>query len=657
MIKKLIFLFFVIYNIDYCFSKELKFNNIRNSYYINNIYIYGNKFLNKNKFLILLNNKFNNENFNNILNNLLKYKVFIRNIENIKSFYFNYGYFNFNIIKIIKKINYNGFLNIYLYINEGKRFKINNIIIFSNILKFNNILNKLKYNIYYKDKYFNYKLLKSLINKINFFFKKRGYINIIFNIKNIKLNNKIILYLYIKFGRIYYINKIFFKKNYIYKNFFLFKNIPQLKRFIYNKYLIEKGLFNLLKSNYFNKINKKINIDNIFINNLNIIYNLYFNNENLFNFNIGFNKNKNIDYKFIFSKKNILYIGNELNFKFIKNNYINLNNINFLYYLLKNIFIKYKFYYNKNLINNFINNIYSINNYGFNSSLIYDLNNIINYKFSLNYLYSYLYNLKNKLLIIKYLNLIDNKFNINNNYYNFNNFFIKNNLIINKLDNIITPNKGFLLNIKTIINFPFLNKFFYKYSILFKKYFYLDNKKIYNLNLNTFYSCIYSNNFDYFNTNFYKNFNFLNNNFLRGFDNKNLLFNYIKYSKIFNCKNKINHYCLSKIYLNYNSIFLFNTELNISNFLFKKKYLDYIKSYFFIDTGIIWNNKINNFFLNNYKKNILNNINIKNISRISFGVIFKIFTPIGFLNLIYGYPIKKNINDKINIFNFYLGNS
>lgn len=624
--------------------------NINNDLLNNlNINIYGNKFLNKDKFLLLLKDC----KFDIVFLNKNKFNICLNKIKN---FYFNYGFLDFSIIKIDKKIDCNNKLNINLYIHEGNRYRINNLFILSNISKLNkNILYNFKLNNLLLNNYFNYIEFKSFINKINFFLKKRGYIYIILNIKYKKiLDNKIIFFMYIKLNNIYKIKNIILKSNIKKKYNFILYNLNKTKDYIYNKYILNKLIYNLLQKNYFKNIKFKLKIIDILNNNnLNIIYNLKFIKKGLLNFNINFGKLKYLNYKFIFNKKNLFNIGDDFNLNFTNNNYMNYSSFTFIKNLFKNINFKYKFYYNSKIYNLLFNNRYSNNYYGLNTGFFLNLNNNINYNLYIKYISNKIFNFNKNILFLNYLNFIFNNFLKfkNNNIYKYSNFFIKNILEINKLNDKYNPNNGFYLNLNTKISLPLLsNDKFYKFYFLFKKYISLNKKKSLILLTNIFFG--FSNTFNNKNIPIYENFSNINNNFLRGFDYKDLFNNLIFMNLNFsNCKN-LNNYCLAESYLGKNYIFYLSNEFIINNIFLKKKssYNKYIKSILFIDSGFVLNNKLRN---NHFK---LSYINFNKVFKISYGLHTKIFTPLGYLNIILGFPLK-NLNNKSNILNFYLSNN
>ncbi len=648
-----------IININFLIKKQIINNNLilkfyidkKYNKYINRIYIFGNKFFtNKKIFSFLLTKKLNIY-FKYLFDYLFIPRIFSKDINLIKKKYFNSGYIDFSFKNIFIKFNNKGLLNIYLYLNENNRYKIFDIFTFSDSLKNKRIIDKIKINFFNKNEYLNLKKIKFFIIKINKYFKKLGYLNIDNNIKYKNfLNNKLILYFNIKFNNIFYINKVLFIGNKYYKNNLLYKLIPNMKNLKYNEYLINKGLKNLFNTNFFKNINIIYKKNKLFYNKVDIIYKLIEKKMYKLNFSFSFNKKTKFNYNLIFYKRNIFNLYNKLLINIHKNISYKLINLSLIKLLNKFNTIKMinKFYFSKFLNNdlNYLNFKYSQKN-----NFIFYLNKILKYKISFNFINNKFCYIRPQFFILKYFNSIKKNININNLYFKwfiFNDFILENKLSLNNLDNNFFHKKGYYISLNTKIGISIWNNLYYKIFFIFHKY--LSLFKNNNMILSFHFYLGYLNGLNKSNVPFYENFN-IYKNVLRSFDLNNILPKIIFInSNNFKC-NKNKYFCLFDNTLGSNSLMVLNTELNFSNLFIKNKLINkYINSYIFLDTGIIWDNRwIDNI---NFKKYNIDNYN--QIFRVSYGISFKIKTPIGKLNFSYGFPFKKYKNDIINNFQFYL---
>ncbi len=660
------------YNIN---IKFLKINLIKNKFLlkliinegnfllVKKINIFGNINISKNKIFSLMKIKESNFIFNLLFKNNFYYNQFIKDLDNIKYYYFNNGYFDFFIKEIKIKFYKKNLLNIFIKFNEGNRYKINNIIFKSNILYFNKILNLIKYKKFKNNIYYKYNRIKNIISDINIFFKQKGYANLNINIKYKKYKYNIIFFIYINFNKKFYINKVLFEGNININKNFLKKKIILIKNKLYNIVLIKKIIIDLKKTNSFNFIKYKEKFINIYKSNkINIIYKISKkNNNNLFNINIGYNNKNIINYNIKLFKKNFLFYNNNFLMKILKNKFNKSINTFFVYPINKynNVYIKHEFLFNNFIYNN-INSNYLSSNYISKNSIIFLFNKNFKYSLSLNYDNNYIYKIKSQLLYIEYLNSINKKYNLNslNNNFYINNLFLVNNFSLNKLDNNFFPNFGYYINL--YIKYTLLNLYnnYLKINFSFCNYIPLNKYKKWILFINN--NIGYIKNLNNKKIPFYEYFNFgKNNNFIRGFNYENINDNKIFInSKSYKCKNNKN-ICFYNSVLEGNFILSNNLNIIIPNSYFLNNYFSkYIRISFFLDNGIILNNNFNNIFKNKNINNNTTNISYyKNILKSSIGIYFNIITPIGALNLSFNLPIKYNNNNEINYFQFNIGNN
>ncbi len=619
---------------------ENKYLNIRKIFFKNNNYLIKDLFVSKNYY------------FNNFWNILMDFNLnkFIIYLNFIKNFYFNSGYLDFNIKKIKFVFLNKSSVNIYIDIYKGKRYKIYDLLIYNKNIEFDSVINKIKYKFFYKNIYYKHNILKNIYFNLKNFFRERGFLDVNINFDYQKIyNNKIIIFLYINSGKIFHINKIYFKDISLYERKILYyNNIPWLKDNIYNEYLINLSKQNLKKTNFFTSIVLKLKKKYLSkINKLDIIYYLEKNYDKNINFGINYGENNFLNYTISLFKKNFLYLGNDFLFKSIKNKFDNYNKfyiVNYINYL-HNIYIKHKLFYNNsnNDIYNFINF-----NYGYKSNIVWKINNSLEYKFGINYVFNnFFFNKGYNFLKLNYFKYINKniKFIYQKKNFIINDFLITNNFIINKLDNIILPKYGYYINFNN--KFTFLNSYnnFYKIDIFWSKYISLTKYSNWILLLRNYIG--YSNSFKGKKIPFYESYYFLNNNYLRVLSQNNYLDKFYRNINLYKNKNLLYYY-------NNNLSFYFTNELILPNSFFLDKYYSkYWRISLFIDSGFMLNTTSLSKF--NIIKNILKNV--KDNIKVSTGIAFKFVTPMGIVNLSYGLPLLYNNNDIINNFQFSIGNN
>ena len=527
------------------FSKIYKLKTIFSFYYKKNFDYY-----NLNSFQIRNNKIFKILTFNNY-NLLSLFKINYANNTFYKRYY-NYEAFNFLIInnnKIKKRIKIKNKKNL--------SYKTN----FFYLLINNKILNKIS-NIHQN----------SVAKDINLLNKYENIVNFV-NLNNI-FENKWIFYFY-NFN----INTINLKINFnfLYKNFFIFKNYLVIDYF-------KKNLLLFNKFNYYYDywLFYKFNYDFLFLSNLSYFKNINKNiiflfNNNYKNYNLKNSLIVPIQLLYLFKmqlkinlKKNKISISLlYFLFNFNKNKKVEINKTNlFNFFKLKNFNLKLKFFLTQ------YNTIY------IKKLLLINLNYI---------LIGNLYNVK-KYLILSLKNIkLQKKFKVifNNN----NNEFYLN----KKKDRLIKYYIGWFYIINKS-NFLFLNsKKIIPSGCFINKYILFENKII----LNKFFTFRFKNN------NFKNLFNFriyLLKSFINFKIKKNLLNSiFIFYgSKFFN-------FYLQKAIFNFNN-FIFNFYKNYKKayidkwFIFTKFYFYKIKIKFFIykNNKSVNNKNVNNKKLNNY---------------------------------------------------------
>jgi len=268
--------------------------NKYNKFYINNIIINGNVFINKNILKYKIKNKLNIFHF---FDNFFYLKFFKKKYKNSRNrminFYHTQGFKDIKIISeyfLIKKKRKKDIIDIYININEGLKFFVNKIVWNGNS-KFNkDILNNL-IQIHKGDIYNINVINKKIENNIKKKYLNNGYLFCKIDIIKKKVNKNLIdLEFKINEGPRFYINNI------------IIDIYSKEKKTIIHDYIIRKEI-KTLPGNKFNQIN--IIKSHEYIKKLDIFNLLKFNIIPIFN-----NNNLNIKYKLLIKNKDtVRFIG------------------------------------------------------------------------------------------------------------------------------------------------------------------------------------------------------------------------------------------------------------------------------------------------------------------------------------------------------------
>ena len=358
---------------------------------ISKIYILGCK----NKYFIYNNISVKSNFFSYILkNNIFNYFNIKKDLKKIVRYYINNGYID---CKIQYKISKNNKLyNLYLYVNKGKIYKINNIqILFNNNFYYPNNKNK-KYFLFIKKenhKILHKKLINYYVNNIILYYLNNGFFLIKKNI-SIKRNTNCTVNIIINIttGKIFYIKNIIFPKN-----FLLSHNINEiLKTLINKKYSLKKinQLNNNIKSIKYIKYLKYY----FYIKDNHLIIKYFIKYKKPFHMRCNFSfKQYKFLYNFFISEMNLLKLGEEFNLSFFK---------------------KYNYYKIDCLYNNYYKNIFSFSeNIIFSKKKIFLEISIIFHKIIKNIKISYIFKKFNYLIDSTYINESEIKISKINNCY------------------------------------------------------------------------------------------------------------------------------------------------------------------------------------------------------------------------------------------------
>ncbi|WP_226856629.1 outer membrane protein assembly factor BamA [Buchnera aphidicola] len=633
---------------------------------INNIKILGNKNFSRDEIISL----FKLKDYKPWWNFLEKYIYYSDQLEkdlnNLKKFYLNKGYYYFHIDKkIVSFLKGQNKVNIFLEISEGNRYKIDNFFINGNLLQY---YEKIKSFITINNnEFYNQEKIDTIIQKIKYFLSEHGYINsqILIDPQVNFRKKTIILNFNININQRYFVNKILFRGNELTQDVVLRREIKQIEGEWFNLKLIDLSKESLEKIKYLYDVtvtkdfvyNKKNAVD--------IIYGLKERSTGTINFGLGYGKDSGLSFNASLAKDNLFGSGNSLKTSIIKNDnqkYADLL-ITYPYFFENGTNLNTRLFYND--FKYHLNGMSTLmkKTYGFESDLSFLINDFNRINVGFGYTRNSLVNKNSFIKKDNLINPINNKVFINHKDEMINDEFLKNSLVNdftlnysflhNTLKNFYFPisgNQTYLSGKNTI---PGSDNNFYKFLLDTEQYIPLDEEK--KFIFLTHFRAGFGDSLNQEKLPFYENFHSNSSNNIRGFR-----INTIGPKKSYDIKNlkecfgyKNNHVCESLDSIGGNAMAIANLELIVPIPFIKEEYTHFLRSSFFLDAGNIWDAR----WKQQKNTSTLQFMDFSNFKSIysSIGFSLQWFSPIGPLVFSYAYPIQKNENSQLEAFQFNIG--
>jgi len=625
---------------------------------VNNIKILGIQDFSQKKIFSLFKLKNHHVWWNFLDKNIYSLQELKNDLEYVKNFYLNHGYFYFTINS--KKIDFfqdedkdEHKANIIINISEGKKYRISNFFVNGNVFPYQKYITNLikidHYELYNKEK------IHYIVNEIIRFLSEHGYINakVIVDPKINHEKNTIILNFNIDIQKRYFVKNINFMGNEITQDQVLRREIKQVEGKYFNIKLVELGKTLLEKTKYFSDVQiiKKINPDKS--NQVDIIYKVQEQPTGSINFGLGYGVDNGISLNTSFSQRNIFGSGNSLKASIIKNDnkkYADIS-MSYPYFIFNSTDFNVRLFYNDFKYNfNYISNLMK-KTYGFESNLGFLINNANRVNFGLGYTHNDINNKDKKIDTSLFIKKPSDTNFLKNSLVN--DFTINYSWTYSTLKYLYFPISGNQTYISGKNTVPGSDNNFYKIILDSEQYIPLHKEKNF-----IFLSHIHmgiGNSFNKEKLPFYENFYASSINNIRGF-RMNTIGPKTIYgsSDLENCIGyKNNNICESIDSIGGNLTLVSNIELITPLPFIDDKYSKFFRTSFFLDAGNIWDTQSNhtkdmNSFLF-LKNSILNNIYS------SAGLSLEWFSPIGPLIFSYAVPLQKNNSYQLEPFQFNFG--
>ncbi|AYN24816.1 outer membrane protein assembly factor BamA [Buchnera aphidicola] len=620
---------------------------------INHITIIGNNHFSREKIISLFKLK-DRKSWWNFLEKRFYYSQQLEeDLKSLSDFYFNKGYYYFNINKkIVHFLKDQNKVNITIYISEGKQYKISSFFVNGNLLQYyqsiKDLINFDKNEVYNKEK------ITLIVKKIERFLSEKGYIEpkiIIYPEINFK-EKKIILNFNIDIQKRYFVNKINFRGNELTQDIVLRREIKQAEGEWFNLKLIELGQKSLEKIKFLRDITVKKEILSNKKNGVDITYTLKEQPTGTLNFGLGYGRDSGLSFNASVSQDNLFGSGNSLKASVVKNNSQKYADISIIYpyFTDDGTNLNTRLFYNdfKYNINSFSNIIKSTA--GFESDLSFLINTFNRMNIGFGYTHNGLINKEEK-SFLEVQNTSNDKF-LKNSLVD--DFTLNYSLMHDTLKYFYFPVSGNQTYVSGKNTIPGSDNNFYKFLFDSEQYIPFDKEK--KFIFLTHIRAGIGNSLNEEKLPFYENFHAINSNNIRGFrantiGPKKIYMN----SNLDECleHNKKSIFCESIDSIGGNAIIISNLELITPIPLIKNEYSKFLRSSFFLDAGNIWDTKWEKKQNVNFSQfpdySSLNNIYA------SIGISLQWFSPIGPLVFSYAYPIHKNENNQLEAFQFNFG--
>lgn len=594
----------------------------------------------------------------------------IQALKNLSTFYLDRGYAHFYIAATqVFFIPETQLVDVTISLHEGKRYKINKVIIQCCDVRINQLKCHKQFLInqgagirtgewYKREKVF---ILESYLRKI---LKGYGYVwpTINTNLKFNNLNHSVQVWINVIVGKHYEIEKIFFKGNYITDNLFLRHKIGQLEGTRYNGNLVEHSQDLLESTGYFKSVN--IIPTSVLENDakVNLIYKL---NEiktaGIINFGVSYSTEGKVDYQTFLHQKNWLGEGYKVNFGGIKSNYkihaeMTLTNPLFT---IKNMKVSKYIYYTNTFRDynetNFTEYKYSHRSYGFEENIAYTVwrSNFVNVGIGFNH--NDISDISPQLTIWRYLHSLSKTphliYRVPTDNVSDNNFSFKVGFAYSNLMEKEFPKYGNDTQLNAKFYLPFSLSAYYQ--IIFDTVQYIPlSIKINNKIILLVQSHMgYSGGFRENNPSLFFNFNVGGLRSLRGF-------------KVNSVGPKITYYDTEEHFCGDNTQICSSQDGRGGNIMSigsievlmpLKSWLGFMRSSIFIDFGSVWDKTASNLF--STPPYNIRDYSDPNRILVSTGISFQWHSPLGSILLAYSQPLKNNRDDRIEKFQFSLGTS
>ncbi|CRK85797.1 Outer membrane protein assembly factor BamA [Candidatus Providencia siddallii] len=581
-------------------------------------------------------------------------------LDRIKNFYLEQGYACFKINSTQINLSSNK-KDIYITINikEGKKYNISNIEIINNNLEYLSDIKKLL--TIKQGSMYNIAKIINVENKIKELLNKYGYAYPQITIKSeINDENKTIkLYLNINPGKRFYVRNIYFRGNYITKDYVLRREIRQIEGTWLQNNLVELGKERLNRTGFFESVDIETQpVPNI-IDQIDLIYKVKERNIGSINLGLGFGTESGISFQIGAIQNNWLGTGNEVAINANKNNYSTNIDLSFTdpYFTINGISVNNRFYYNNFNAKNA--DLSSFNNkiYGFENFFIFPFNEYNYFRIGPSYVKNNLSNMRPQASMWHYFNSMGIYPTINENgrnkeLFKANEITLNVGWIFNSLDQNFFPTSGKKTNISCKVTTPGSDNKYYKIWFNLSKYYPLNNDKtwIFLFRGQTGYGTGFNNKQMPFFENFYAG----GSNTIRGFRLNNIGPKAI-YLKRNSTTGKIEPESnnQSNDAIGGNAIYTMTFELITPTPFIDEKNLNSIRTSIFIDAGTVWDTNWYN-INSDWRKEIINNNTSKSIHA-SIGVALQWISPIGPLIFSYAQPIKNTGHNNAEQFQFNIG--
>lgn len=597
----------------------------------------------------------------NIFNNSNYYReTLVRDLKNLRQFYLDRGYIHFNIdSKKVSLTSDKRKIYITVHITEGEQYKVIGVIIKSNTTEYYAKIEKLTH-ILSNRLYNNSKMLK-IENDIKNILNTCGYayphVVIYPEINNV--NKTVKLRLDINTGRRYYVHNVRFEGHTISKDAILRREMRQMEGTWFSGDLVNKGKERLNRTGYFESvvvIKKRVPGT---LDQLDVIYQIKERNTGTFNFSIGYGTESGLNFQASVTQGNWLGSGNSVSISSLKNDYQTYAEFSMTdpYVTIDGVSLGGRLFYNNFKANKADLSDYTNESYGVEATIGFPVSYSNKLRLGLGYLYNDIANIHPQIAMWRYFNSLGHHRNFNDKHdVSCCDFTFNYGWTFNGLDRTFFSRHGTYSNLNGKISIPGSDNSFYKITLDIRHYIPINHERTWIILARSRIG--YGNGFGSKEMPFYENFYVGGSSTVRGFLSRTIgpKAAYLKNSANLIAKGG-NRAVVSKSNdaIGGNANAIASIEVITPTPFLNEKYINVIRTSFFIDAGTVWDSKWQN-NAQTISAGIPDYSDPNNI-RISVGMSIQWRSPLGPLTFSYAKPLRKAEGDKLEQFQFNIGST